>query len=113
MTPEKQVADNDAPVLRMRHNRFDGFDIYTVEIQGRKILFHKDIVPKPIIIGGVFKLLGVNDNLWLCENLDTKMIHVGPEHAFVNAPIPDQGKKPAKPKEPMPSASPLETEQSA
>lgn len=84
----------EAPIIRLRHNRFDGFDVYTVLLEGKKSLFHKEAIRKPLIIGGVFKLLGMNGNLWLCENIDTKMIHIGPDQSFSNADLPDQGKKP-------------------
>ena len=74
--------ENEAPVLRVRHNRFDGFDVYTVEMHGRKTLYHKEVLDKPLIIGGVFKLLGINNDMWLCENIDTKMIHIASGQSF-------------------------------
>jgi hypothetical protein len=87
MKKEKKTSskpENDNSVIRLRHNRFDGFDVYSVEMNGRKTLFHKEVLPKPFIVGGVFKVLGANGNLWLCENIETKQIHIGPDQSFEN-----------------------------
>jgi len=81
-TPSK--PENDNSVIRLRHNRFDGFDVYSVEMNGHRTLFHKEVLPKPFIVGGVFKVLGANGNLWLCENIETKQIHIGPDQSFEN-----------------------------
>jgi len=89
---EKTATAEDTDVLRMRHNRFDGFDFYTVELQGRKTVFYKEVLPKPMIVGSTFKVLGANGNLWLCENIHTKKIHIGPDQSFENAESVDQGK---------------------
>jgi len=37
-------------------------------------------------------VLGANGNLWLCENIHTKKIHIGPDQSFENAESVDQGK---------------------
>ena len=79
-----KIDGDDTPTVRIRHNRFDGFDVYTAELNGRKTLFHKEVLPKPFIIGGLFKVLGANGNLWLCENIKTKEIHIGPDQSFEN-----------------------------
>lgn len=80
----KSQTEQEPDTLRMRHNRFDGFDIYSVELEGRKILFHKEVLPKPFIVANTFKVLGANGNLWLCENIETKQIHIGPDQSFEN-----------------------------
>jgi len=68
--------------IRIRHNRFDGFDIYTAEIKGKpKLLFHKPI-EKTFIIAETFRYLGTNENMWLCENIHDGTINIAPFNKF-------------------------------
>jgi hypothetical protein len=78
----KKVPDQVQVSVRLRHNRFDGFDIYTAEVPGRdKLLFHKE-THKKLIIADTYKFLGVNNNLWLCENIKDKTINIAPFDKF-------------------------------
>lgn len=78
---QKPTTDVTTPTVRLRHNRFDGFDIYTVESGREKILFHKP-VDKKFIIADTFEFLGSKDNLWLCKDTVSGKIHIAPFDKF-------------------------------
>ena len=69
--------------IRIRHQRFDGFDIYTAEspMFKDKLLFHKP-AEKDLVIAETFKFLGSKDNLWLCRNIHTDTVHIAPFTRF-------------------------------
>lgn len=67
--------------IRIRHQRFDGFDIYTAQTATEKLLFHKP-EHKKHVFADTFKFLGSKDNLWLCEDVITGMIHIAPFDRF-------------------------------
>jgi hypothetical protein len=83
------VQKEDGKVtIRVRHQRFDGFDIYTTEIPNKeKMLFHKP-QDKTLIFADTFKFLGSKDNLWLCEDITNGMIHIAPFERFAHLDKP-------------------------
>lgn len=83
-TTSKKDNEN---TIRIRHQRFDGFDIYTAQTKNDKILFHKP-QDKSIIFADTFKLLGSKDNLWLCEDVTTGTIHIAPFERFAHLDKP-------------------------
>lgn len=80
-TPPLTNSISKNKVVTVRHQRFDGFDIYTAKWDKEHILFHKK-EDKKMIIANVFKFLGSNEKLWLCEDIETKQIHIAPFDRF-------------------------------
>lgn len=76
-------TDNNNQEIQLRHIRFDDFDIYSVLLpeQKEKLLFHKES-GKTFIVAETFKFLGSKDNMWLCEDIHTKKIHIAPYNRF-------------------------------
>lgn len=84
MKKENQnFLDANKPTVTIRHQRFDGFDVYTAKWQKEHMLFHKK-ESKQMKIADTFKFLGSNEKLWLCENIETGEIHIAPFDRFVN-----------------------------
>ena len=75
------LIKKDNNTIRIRHQRFDGFDIYTAETVNEKLLFHKP-EDKHIIFADTFKFLGSKENLWLCEDVTNGTIHIAPFDRF-------------------------------
>lgn len=86
--PKPSVSSNSAApkkddknTIRIRHQRFDGFDIYTAQTLNEKMLFHKP-QEKTHVFADTFKFLGSKDNLWLCEDVTNGTIHIAPFERF-------------------------------
>ena len=76
--------DSDpANTVRIRHQRFDGFDIYTAQTIHEKLLFHKP-QDKNLVFADTFKFLGSKENLWLCEDITNGRIHIAPFDRFAH-----------------------------
>lgn len=68
--------------VKIRHLRFNGFDIYTAETVEGKTLFHKP-EGKTMVMAETFRFLGSKENLWLCEDITNGRIHIAPFDRFV------------------------------
>jgi len=80
--PTKSASSTSGPTISLRHQRFSGFDIYSVLINKKeRMLFHRP-EGTPTIIADTFKVLGANGGVWLCENIKEGTIHIGDHTTF-------------------------------